>query len=140
MDPLEIIAENRITLAIEEGVFDNLPGRGQPIHLEQDQHGNRSTTLLHSILVNANVLPHWLELRREVFTEINSTRSEMFALGNIEEQENQGDALGVRIQEINRMISSLNLIAPSPHFQLGHLIEIPSNSRQGFHESDEIPG
>ena len=38
MDFFARVAENRILEAIEAGLFDNLPGQGQPLNLENDSH------------------------------------------------------------------------------------------------------
>jgi len=35
---LERLAEERIRDAIQRGEFDNLPGRGKPLNLEDDRH------------------------------------------------------------------------------------------------------
>ncbi len=62
------IAEKKIREAIENGEFDDLPGKGKPLQLEDDRHIPPDIRLGHKILKNANCLPPELELRKEIFT------------------------------------------------------------------------
>jgi|UniRef100_A0A7C5AM95 hypothetical protein len=66
MDCLARIAENRILEAIEAGVFRNLPGKGQPLRLEDDSHIPEELRLAYKILKMADCLPPELELRQEI--------------------------------------------------------------------------
>jgi hypothetical protein len=61
-------AEKKIQEAINEGQFDDLPGRGQPLQLEDDRHLPVDIRLAHKILKNADCLPPELELRKEILT------------------------------------------------------------------------
>ncbi|MEM5790044.1 MAG: DnaJ family domain-containing protein [Syntrophobacteraceae bacterium] len=62
------IAEEKIRRAMEEGEFDNLPGKGKPLKLEDDSHLPQDIRLTHKILKNANCLPPELALRKEILT------------------------------------------------------------------------
>lgn len=62
----ERIAETRIMEAIEAGEFDNLPGQGRPLNLEDDSHIPPELKMAYKILKNADCLPPELELRKEV--------------------------------------------------------------------------
>ena len=68
MDFFARIAENLILEAIEAGLFDNLPGKGRPLQLEDDRHIPPELRLVYKILKNADCLPPELELRREIVT------------------------------------------------------------------------
>jgi hypothetical protein len=68
MDFLGKIAENRIREAIEAGHFDNVPGQGQPLNLEDDAHIPPELKMAYKILKNADCLPPELELRQEIVT------------------------------------------------------------------------
>jgi hypothetical protein len=65
MDIFRKIAERKIKEAIEEGEFDDLPLKGQPLtdHLEHVPEEHRSAF---RILKNANVLPEEVQLKREM--------------------------------------------------------------------------
>lgn len=60
------IVEERIRKAQEEGMFDNLPGKGQPLHLEDDSHIPEDLRLAYKILKNADCLPPELQLKKEI--------------------------------------------------------------------------
>ena len=62
------IAEKKIREAMDNGDFDDLPGRGRPLQLEDDRHIPQDIRLAHKILKNADCLPPELELRKEIFS------------------------------------------------------------------------
>lgn len=62
------IAEKKIREAMDNGEFDDLPGKGKPVQLEDDRHIPVDIRLAHKILKNADCLPPELELRKEIFT------------------------------------------------------------------------
>lgn len=66
MDSFQRIAENRILEAIENGLFDNLQGKGQPLKFEDDSHIPLELRMAYKILKNADCLPPELELRKEI--------------------------------------------------------------------------
>jgi len=60
------IAENRIREAMEQGEFDNLPGAGKPVSLEEYFNTPEDLRMAHSILKNANCRPMEVELLNEI--------------------------------------------------------------------------
>jgi hypothetical protein len=60
------IAEGRIREAMEQGVFDNLPGAGKPLDLEEYFNTPEEMRVAYSILKNANCAPVEVELMKEV--------------------------------------------------------------------------
>lgn len=62
------IADQKIREAMEQGAFDDLPGKGMPLKLENDGHLPQDIRLAHKILKNADCLPPELELRKEILT------------------------------------------------------------------------
>ena len=67
MEYLLRLVEDRILQAQDEGVFDNLPGKGKPLNLEDDSFVPEDLRLTYKILKNSNCLPIEMELRKEVF-------------------------------------------------------------------------
>ena len=61
-----VIAERKIEEAIEEGAFDNLPGKGKPLVLDDDPSTPLHLKLANKVLRNANVLPDWVQLNVEI--------------------------------------------------------------------------
>ena len=64
--PFSRIAENRIREAMAEDQFENLPGAGQPLNLEQYFSTPEDLRMAYSILKSANCVPAEVELLNEV--------------------------------------------------------------------------
>jgi hypothetical protein len=62
----EKIVEERIRRAIEQGEFEDLPGSGKPLPLENDSHIPEDLRLAYKILKNAECLPPEIELRKDI--------------------------------------------------------------------------
>ena len=63
---LDFIAERRIREAQERGDFDDLPGAGAPLALDDDALVPEDLRVAHRILKNAGLLPPQLEPQREI--------------------------------------------------------------------------
>ncbi|NBX18115.1 MAG: DUF1992 domain-containing protein [Proteobacteria bacterium] len=66
MNAFEIIAENRIREALDNGDFDNLSLCGQPLDLDDGQFVPLHLRLCQRILKNAGILPPVLQLKKEI--------------------------------------------------------------------------
>jgi DnaJ-like protein len=62
------IAEERIREAQQAGAFDNLPGKGKPLVLEDLSNVPEDLRMAYHILKNAQVLPPEVELQKEIST------------------------------------------------------------------------
>jgi len=60
------IVEERIRNSQKKGEFENLPGSGKPLKLEDDSHVPEELRLVHKILKNADCLPPEVELKKEI--------------------------------------------------------------------------
>lgn len=67
MEYLHRLVEDRIQKAQDEGVFDNLPGKGKPLNLEDDSTVPEDLRLTFKVLKNAHCLPIEMELRKQIF-------------------------------------------------------------------------
>jgi hypothetical protein len=67
VDVLRKLAEDRIEEAQREGLFDNLPGKGKPLNLDDDSGVPEDLRLTFKILKNSNCLPIEMELRKEIY-------------------------------------------------------------------------
>ncbi len=63
---LDQIAEQRIREAMERGEFDDLPGQGEPIDLDDDSMVPEDLRMAWRILRNAGFVPPEVALRREI--------------------------------------------------------------------------
>ncbi len=66
MDFFFRIAENRILEAMETGLFEDLPGKGRPLALEDDSHVPPELRMAYKVLKMADCLPPELEVRKEI--------------------------------------------------------------------------
>ncbi len=62
----EKIVEARILAAQKKGEFDNLPGHGDPLKLQDDSTIAEDLRLAYKILKNADCIPPEIELRHEI--------------------------------------------------------------------------
>jgi hypothetical protein len=62
----EKIVEERIRRAMEKGEFEDLPGAGEPLTLEDDSHLPEDLRLAYKILKNAECLPPEIEVRKDI--------------------------------------------------------------------------
>ena len=67
MEFFSLIIEERIQAAQKEGVFDNLPGKGKPLKLDDDSSVPEDLRLTFKVLKNTNCLPIEMEMRKEIF-------------------------------------------------------------------------
>jgi hypothetical protein len=62
------IVEERIREAQQKGAFDNLPGKGKPLELEDLSAVPEDLRMSYHILKNAHVLPPEAELQKQIHT------------------------------------------------------------------------
>jgi hypothetical protein len=65
MDALARMAESKIRSAIARGEFDDLPGHGKPLQLEDLSRVPAELRMGHKLLRNAGCLPPELEARKD---------------------------------------------------------------------------
>jgi hypothetical protein len=94
-----IIAERKIQEALKNGEFDDLPGKGKPLHLEDDSQIPEELRLAYKILKNADCLPPELELKKDIVRLEEMLKS----IEDVEEKYKQ-------MKRLNFMIMKLNLI------------------------------
>lgn len=69
LDIIGKIAERKIQEGIEEGKFDNLPGMGKPLELEEAGALPLDVRMANKVLKNAGVLPEWIQVQHEIKSE-----------------------------------------------------------------------
>ena len=65
LGPQDLI-ERKIKEAQEKGAFDNLPGKGEPLKLDDDSGIPEDLRLAYKILKNADCLPPEIEIKKEI--------------------------------------------------------------------------
>ena len=63
---IEKFVEEQVRKAIEEGEFDNLPGRGKPIDLKPYFDTPEDLRMAYSILKSNNFVPEEVEMLKEI--------------------------------------------------------------------------
>ena len=96
---IERLAEERIREAMDRGEFDDLPGRGEPLELENDSHLPEDLRIAYKILKNADCLPPELHLRKEIHT----TQQLLAGITDTQKKYKQ-------LQKLNFLIMKLNMM------------------------------
>lgn len=68
MGIIEIMAEEKIKAGLKSGTFDNLPGKGKPLVLEDLSAVPKELRAGYKMLKNAGMLPEELQLRKDIVT------------------------------------------------------------------------
>ncbi len=98
------LVEEKIREAIARGEFDDLPGKGKPITLEDYPFTPPEWRLAFKILADAGFAPDWIALDKEIRERIeNWYKAARFGKGSWLEKE---------VEEINRLIDLFNLKVP----------------------------
>lgn len=97
------LAERRILQAMQEGEFDNLPGRGRPLDLDDDAHLPEELRLAYRILKNAGFAPPEVELRREI------ARIEEL-IGSMDDAREKYR----QVKKLNFLVMKLNMLRKTP--------------------------
>lgn len=96
---LQELIERKIKEAQEKGDFDNLPGKGEPLKLEDDSQVPGDLRMAYKILKNSDCLPPEIELKKEI-------RQMEDMLANIPDEKERYRL----IKKINLKITRLNMM------------------------------
>lgn len=66
MDIFSILAEKRIRQAMKNGEFEDLPGKGKPLELEDLSMVPEELRISYKILKNAGMIPEEMQLQKEM--------------------------------------------------------------------------
>ena len=96
---LQKLVEKRIKEAQERGEFDNLPGHGEPIQIEDDSHIPEDLRLAYKILKNADCIPPELQLKKE----IRQMEDMLEGIPDEKEKYRQIKKINLKIMQLNMM-------------------------------------
>ena len=130
--------EELLRKAMKEGKFDNLPGKGKPLHLEEtNPHADPEWELAYRMLRESGYSLPWIEAIREIEKDIEAARSNMqIAWQWYQSQPTEPQAAGFSAAEwersqssfkqvlaaLNKRIRDYNLQVPNARFQRPVLI------------------
>jgi len=128
--------EELIRKAIEEGKFDDLPGKGKPLNLDDNPHADPEWNMAYHILKSSGHSLPWLETRQDILTSLEEQRQALRrtwewrqeALRNKQaykpvenEWQRAAGAFREQMGKLDKRIRDFNLEAPSERFQLPRL-------------------
>lgn len=121
MSIFDRIAEDKIKAAMEGGEFDNLPGKGRPLHMDDNPHEPEDWRIAFHILRNSGIRLPWMETAAEIDRELDAARQEAASAlrhaASASEWRRQSARFREQIEALNRRIFNYNLQVPSSRFQ-----------------------
>lgn len=97
---IDQIAEQKIIEAIYNGELNNLPGEGQPLHLDDDSLVPEELRVAYRILKNSGFLPPEAKLRKEI-----ANVNQLLVKADLEEEQIK---LSKRMNYLFMQLSALN--------------------------------
>ncbi|XP_068640201.1 uncharacterized protein [Aristolochia californica] len=112
------VVERRIWHSMEEGQFENLPGKGKPLNHCENPHADPAQDTLFRILSKNGCAPEWVELNKEIRSKIKEWRVTLKKAWANRSNDNDpkwieiSNVLKVQMHDINNKIFRYNLIVP----------------------------
>ena len=125
--------EEIISRAMQEGVFDDLPGKGKPLNLDQYPHQDPDWRVAHHLLKSSGFSLPWIERLGEIDENLRTARQYLEAAWvrqqathisleikhrNQLEWASAIDQFKTRLKSINDQIHTYNLEVPHLQFQI----------------------
>jgi DnaJ family protein C protein 28 len=126
------IVEEHIRRAMEQGKFENLPGKGKPLKLDENPLEHPDWRLAHHMLRSSGFSLPWIETSREIEQELEAARQSLartwswrqtsLSNGAVAEQvefewQQALDRFRSQITLLNKRIFSFNMGVPAERFQ-----------------------
>lgn len=117
----QALVERLIQEAMEEGKFDNLPGKGKPLEFGDNPYTEPGQDWAYGLLKRNGLAPAWIELDKEIRRELEHLQTRLQTLW----QKRQANLLSEvawqqtltrfaqSIADLNKKIDHLNLIVPT---------------------------
>jgi hypothetical protein len=132
MSWIEIISDRKIREAQDEGVFDNLPGKGQPLNLDFDPRVPADQRAMQRLLKEARFVPDWIRAEADLRRKQEGIDARIAAFAGRFEDERAGTnptsetelrrrderrdrflvQMAQEMAELDRLIERYNLIVP----------------------------
>jgi DnaJ family protein C protein 28 len=125
--------EEHLRNAMAEGKFDNLPGKGKPLHLDEtNPHADPKWELAYRMLKDSGFSLPWIETIREIEQDIAAARKDLrvawewyqssLSVSNPSSEpsadwERSQTAFKDKIASLNKRIRDYNLQVPNARFQ-----------------------
>ncbi|KAK9213051.1 hypothetical protein WN943_002437 [Citrus x changshan-huyou] len=112
------VVEQRIWHSMEEGQFENLPGKGKPLNLSTNPHADPAEDTLYRILSKNGCAPEWIELNKEIRNQVSAWRVALKKAwtskcnGDSSKWAESSETLKRQLRDINDKVFRYNLIVP----------------------------
>jgi DnaJ homolog subfamily C member 28 len=123
----ESSVEKQIRKAMEEGAFDDLPGKGKPIDLSENPFADPDLRTVHRLLRDAGFAPAFIEERKAIDAALEGEQTTLARAWNLRQRASHTygeaswlralDAFRERVSELNQRIRLHNLKVPAAAFQ-----------------------
>jgi DnaJ family protein C protein 28 len=122
----DAVIEAKIREAIEQGQFDNLPGKGRPLRLDENPHEPEAWRMAHKLLHDQGFTLPWIADRKEIEEAVAEAlkalarhypRSRQPDVWARAEWRRAGETFAETVKKLNRRIRDYNLSVPNPAFQ-----------------------
>ena len=125
--------EELMRAAMQAGKFDNLPGKGKPLKLDENPHADREWRTAYHILHEAGFTLPWIETRNEIEADLEKALADLQRAWNWRENSSAQtspnaliemewrealDAFRKKVEALNKRIADYNLAVPSDRFQM----------------------
>ena len=124
--------EEQIRRALQDGQFDNLPGKGKPLNLDENPFEDPEWHLANKVLRDGGFSLPWIESRKEIEARLEAalaalgkawlTRGSDLGSGYTPSQvdaewKRAEDTFRSEVAEINKLIFRYNLVVPTYQVQ-----------------------
>jgi DnaJ family protein C protein 28 len=126
MSRWESSVEKQIRKAMEEGAFDDLPGKGKPIDLSENPFEDPDLRTVHRLLRNAGFAPPFIEERKNIDAVLEREQTTLSRAWNLRQRASQTYseaswqralvAFREQVSELNQRIRLHNLKVPAAAF------------------------
>jgi len=125
--------EDHIRKALEDGKFDDLPGKGKPLNLDDNPYADPDWQLAHHMLKSGGFTLPWIQARQEIDAQVEAARTTLARAWEWRGRSLQSSqpypqveaewqrairAFEEQVEKINQKIFDYNLQTPSEMFQL----------------------
>jgi len=125
--------DDAIQKAMQDGQFDDLPGKGKPLNLDENPFADPEWELAQHMLKSSGYTLPWIETRQQIEKELEEARSDLkhtwewkqskaaqkIPSAQVELQWQQRlSAFREKVISLNQRIRDYNLEAPSDRFHL----------------------
>jgi len=124
--------EEHLRKAIEEGKFDNLPGKGKPLRIEENPNADPEWELAYHLIKESGFSLPWIVTIREIEIDIEKNRQELlrawkwrilYLSADVPDEKASAEwvraleAFKDKLPALNQRIRDYNLQVPNTRFQ-----------------------